>query len=132
MTPEEAILILKRDNPNNIAIRLGFEDLYDKRNEAFSMAIKSLEQESCTDCISRQYLLDNCVVDKVTMPYVPVCKIENAPPVTPQPKTDILDKIKQDIFNACCDIYHMPVYDLDYVEIFEIIDRYKTESEDKK
>lgn len=38
------------------------------------------------DCISRQYLLDNCVVDKVTMPYVPVSKIENAPPVTPQQK----------------------------------------------
>ena len=45
MTPDEAILILKRDNPNNIAIRTGFEDLYDKRNEAFSMAIKALEQE---------------------------------------------------------------------------------------
>jgi hypothetical protein len=29
------------------------------------------------DAISRQYLLDNCVVDKVTMPYVPVSKIEN-------------------------------------------------------
>ncbi len=44
-------------------------------------------QEPCDDCISRQYLLDNCVVDKVTMPYVPVNKIENAPPVTPQLKT---------------------------------------------
>ena len=38
------------------------------------------------DAISRQYLLDNCVVDKVTMPYVPVSKIENAPPVTPWQK----------------------------------------------
>ena len=45
------------------------------------------EQQLCEDCISRQYLLDNCVVDKVTMPYVPVSKIENAPPVAPQPKT---------------------------------------------
>jgi hypothetical protein len=43
-----------------------------------------LEQEPCDDTISRQYLLDNCVVDKVTMPYVPISKIENAPPVTPQ------------------------------------------------
>lgn len=42
------------------------------------------ESKPCRDCISRQYLLDNCVVDKVTMPYVPVSKIENAPPVAPQ------------------------------------------------
>ena len=44
------------------------------------------ELEPREDCISRRYLLDNCVVDKVTMPYVPVSKIENAPSVTPQPK----------------------------------------------
>ena len=46
-----------------------------------------IEPKPYKDCISRQYLLDNCVVDKVTMPYVPVSKIENAPPVTPQQKT---------------------------------------------
>ena len=45
MTPDEAILILKRDNPNNITVRTGYEDLFDQRNEAFSMAIKALEQE---------------------------------------------------------------------------------------
>ena len=49
-------------------------------------AIKTLEQESSGDAISRQYLLDNCVVDKVTMPYVPVSKIQKAPPVNPQQK----------------------------------------------
>ena len=51
----------------------------------YDSSIKT-ELKPCEDCISRQYLLDNCVVDKVTMPYVPVSKIENAPPVTPQPK----------------------------------------------
>ncbi len=51
-------------------------------------AIELLEQEPCEDCISRQYLLDNCIVDKATMPYVPISKIENAPPVNPQPKTE--------------------------------------------
>lgn len=45
------------------------------------------ESVSREDCISRQYLLDNCVVDKVTMPYVPISKIKNAPPVVPQLKT---------------------------------------------
>lgn len=51
MTREEAIFILKRDNPNNIAIRTGFENLYDQRKEAFSMAIKALEEESILDKI---------------------------------------------------------------------------------
>ncbi len=36
------------------------------------------------DAISRQYLLDNCVVDKVTFPYVPIDRIQNAPPVNQQ------------------------------------------------
>lgn len=45
-----------------------------------------LEQE-CEDCISRQYLLDNCVIDKVTMPYVPINRIQEAPPVISQLKT---------------------------------------------
>jgi predicted type IV restriction endonuclease len=49
---------------------------------------KRLEQEPCEDAISRQYLLDNCVVDKVTMPYVPISKIQEAPPANQQePKT---------------------------------------------
>ena len=35
----------------------------------------------------------------------------------------ILDKIKAEIFNACSDNYHMPVYKLSCEEIFEIIDK---------
>ncbi len=54
------------------------------------------EIEPCNDCISRQYLLDNCVVDKVTMPYVPVNKIENAPPVTPQ-QEELIRFLKEEI-----------------------------------
>ena len=45
---------------------------------------------------------------------------------------DVLDKIKRDIFNACSDNYHMPVYKLDCDKIFEIIDKYKAERGDKK
>ena len=51
----------------------------------YEIIVKALEQEPCGDVISRQYLLDNCIVDKVTMPYVPVNKIKNAPPVNPVP-----------------------------------------------
>lgn len=42
---------------------------------------------------------------------------------------DVLDEIKRDIFNACCDNYHMPVHKLDCDEIFDIIDKYKAETE---
>lgn len=42
----------------------------------------------------------------------------------------IIDNIKRDIFNACSDNYHMPVYKLDCDVIFEIIDKYRAESEE--
>lgn len=42
----------------------------------------------------------------------------------------ILDKIKRDVFNACSDNYHMPIYKLNCDEIFEIIDKYKVENEE--
>lgn len=57
------------------------------RKATFMKINELLSQMDCDDCISRQYLLDNCVVDKVSMPYVPISRIENAPPVTSQPKT---------------------------------------------
>ena len=41
---------------------------------------------------------------------------------------EVLDKIKRDVFNACSDNYHMPVYKLGCDEIFEIINKYKAES----
>jgi len=45
---------------------------------------------------------------------------------------DILGRIRAEIFNACSDSYHMPVYKLSCEEIFEIIDKYnKPKSEEK-
>lgn len=41
----------------------------------------------------------------------------------------VFDKIKRDIFSACCDSYNMPIYKLTCDEIFEIIDKYKVKSE---
>lgn len=40
---------------------------------------------------------------------------------------EVLNKIKRDIFSACSDNYHMPVYKLDCDEIFEIINKYTAE-----
>lgn len=42
---------------------------------------------------------------------------------------DTLNKIKAEIFNVCSDNYHMPIHKLSCDEIFDIIDKYKTESE---
>lgn len=56
---------------------------YDFRSLVESIEkLPSVNPQPCDDAVSREYLLDNCVVDKVTMPYVPVSKIKNAPPVT--------------------------------------------------
>lgn len=44
----------------------------------------------------------------------------------------ILDKIRAEIFNVCSDNHYMPVHKLSCDEIFEIIDKYGAESEDKK
>lgn len=95
-----------------------------------------MEQTPCEDAISRQYLLANCVVDAVTMPYVPVNKIKNAPPVTPQELSGdchnkdrlvcVLDKIEKEINSpnrGTCDYFIVD-------RIKEIIDKYKTESEE--
>lgn len=65
-----------------------------------------------TDIISRQYLLDNCVIDKVTMPYVPVCRIENAPHVTLKPKTGHWIDNEFGSKCSCCGIHtHLDKFD---------------------
>ena len=38
----------------------------------------------------------------------------------------VLEKIRAEIFNACCDNYYMPVNNLNCAQIFEIIDKYKS------
>jgi len=105
MTIEEIIDGLETytvGRPNKDIVNITVEEL-----QKFIDGIKSLEQESSEtiqgstydgvswggtyklqqlsdDCISRRYLLNNCVVDMVTFPYVPINRIQEAPPVTPQ------------------------------------------------
>lgn len=71
-------------------IALSMDDATLEKNRERLKLIEDIiagEQEPCSDAVSRQYLLDNCVVDKVTMPYVPINRIENAPSVKPQDQT---------------------------------------------
>lgn len=85
MTREEKIAILKDIIDGEIVHPQARKDIG-------AWAINELKQEPCTDAISRQYLLENCVVDKVTMPFVPVIKIKSAPSVIPQSRTEAISR----------------------------------------
>lgn len=92
MTREEAIVILKRKTtiPND------GED-FDYISEAFDIAIKALEQQTCEDAISRQAAIDaaNKVIERDTSGNNDVVNamiawsayIKSLPPVAPQSKT---------------------------------------------
>ncbi len=84
--------------------------------------------EPCEDCISRQYLLDNCVVDKVTMPYVSVNKIKEAPPVKPQEPffdklTEIIEPLRHLSFDEMGDVEW---------QMLRVIDKYEAERRGKE
>ena len=132
---------------------------YDRQEEI----IKVLEQEPCEDAISRQAVLDGIVIiakakaksdaQKSLMGRV-LFFTENLPSVTPQPKTDTLDKIRGEILEekeyayADFERYKVEYLGQDWEDVLdslpqddfrygmeravEIIDKYKAESEVKK
>lgn len=73
------------------------------QNEAFATAIQALEQELCEDAISKQAVLNlprkalKNYFGEVIAEVIYVRDVMELPPVTPQPKTDILDKIRAEI-----------------------------------
>lgn len=140
MTREESIrhieaaklMLLGKDNQP-------ISDLY----YALDMAIKALEQKPSGDAISREQLLNKAYVlsdisanrDHINYDVVNVNDIKNAPPVNPQPKTDMLNKIRAEIDDL------ERHYDNDYFsgnkdamficsEVLDILDKYKAESEE--
>ena len=150
MTREDAINLMK------VIVHM-LEEKYDtdRVEDAVDMAINALEQEPCEDAISRQAVLDAIMANNIweneyNLTSSRIKKaVENLPSVNPQEpfkpmveidlysvikqkyiERDVLDKIRAEIFNACSDNYHMPVYKLSCDEIFEIIDKYKAESEE--
>lgn len=123
MIVEEAkeIIIRERDslkaNP-----RVKVEDcLY----EAFDLAIKALEQEPCEDAISRQAVIDT--LTKTSGIRGDALKaLYDLPSVTPQPNTDVLDKIRAEIEGLTyywCEVNPKSVID----DALQIIDKYKAE-----
>ena len=89
MTKEEAIMVLKNEQPH-----CGKKALFpeEKKYEAYDMAIKALEQESCDDCVRRREVLDvlkdkwNMFSDANDAMQESIDTIEALKPVTPRPK----------------------------------------------
>ena len=84
MTKEEAIMVLKNEQPH-----CGKKALFpeEKKYEAYDVAIKALEQEPCEDAISRQEVLDEMKIRRDNGDMITAGFIKGLPPVTPQPET---------------------------------------------
>ena len=100
---------------------------YDRQEEI----IKALEQEPCEDCISRQAVINGIdnYIEKVQSTGAKddfisfeelVVKV--LPPVTPKPKTDMLDKIRAEIetkYGQCDICEYFENYDYEENDISE-------------
>ena len=106
MTREEAIAIIRKeylcvDRDCDIERSCGKCDLVMPSKEpileAYKMAIKALEQEPCEDAISREAVI-KAINDNIGFSVHPLYRaIKELPPVQPQPKSDVLDKIRAEI-----------------------------------
>lgn len=133
---EEAIVEMQRRKQAYID---SHTDAYLKKHaeaiNAYDLAINALrEQEPCEDCISRKAVMaiakEEC--ETAIIPYKRfVNGVNSLPPVTPKPKTDVLDKIKAEIESHIIDSNGLDFNSALCIAI-EIIDKYKTESEDKE
>lgn len=117
------------------------EELDDEKGSAtyefVEMAVKMMEQEPCEDAISRQAVLDLVVTNHTELNgvnvvmYSPFCKdIKQLSPVTPKAKSDVLDKIREEIE----EMYYIDEglsFDpqISREDVLKIIDKYKAESE---
>ena len=96
---------------------------------AFHLELCKEEQEPCEDCISREAVLD--MVEDMTDQFgvghrvVTEGMISLLPPVTPKPKTDVLDKIRAEIDSAKMPKNRMSFFRDGIDTALEIIDKYK-------
>lgn len=105
-------------------------------DEVIDYAIKTLEQQSCEDCVSRQAVIE--LAEKGVLVsngnYKSVCTaINELPSVNTQPKTDALDKIRAEIAEFEEEVFHRTEDYSDYAAVrhcVEIIDKYRAESEE--
>ena len=150
MTKEEATKWLK-----TFKGRTGMAEL----SQAFGVAIQALEQEPCTDVISRQAAIDclnaNFTIDgkenmETVVDYINGAfkQIKALPSITPQPfinkpcvsegvcredKIQVLDKIKEEIKDNTYFINETTEKEgIDFETVEKIINKYKAESEVKE
>lgn len=125
MTREEAIKILQYACKNTKS------EIYPKEKEAWIMAIKALEQQTCEDCVTKKIVLDmlediNIETEGVGFYYEHyVDYIKNLPSVTPQPK-DAIKVIERNLCDSCTNrecIFQSGI-------VRNHCDFYKTESEE--
>lgn len=115
MTKEEAIMVLKNEQPH-----CGKKALFpeEKKYEAYDMAIKALEQESCDDCVRRQEVLDilkdkwNKFSDANDAMQESIDTIEALKPVTPQPKAGhwFVDERPESDREVICSNCEQPIF----------------------
>ena len=123
---EKAIDALKISAP---VITVTQEEFYDYI-KTLNKIMNWLEQEPCTDAISRQAVLDLAKFDgrDGLGSIIHAFDVEQLPPVKPAEKVgqwidaEVLDKIRDEIV-------HLHDWAFDREEILRIIDKYKAESE---
>ena len=127
---------------HNEAIRTNEAKEHEKRSQDFRQLagwlkeLKTLKAEPCEDAISRKWVLDvvnNFVFDTETdrNRIIHIVR-DTAPSVIPKEKKEpILDKIKAEIERRCCiTVGREDDPAITLRDVFEIIDKYKTESEE--
>jgi len=126
MTREEAIHILGNLKPTNTKSSF---DAY-VVGKAITIAIKALEQEPCEDAISRKdvYELIEDINDTVFGQQVSK-GVANLPSVQPQPKSDVLDEIRDEIKLEKHGYPPSAGYYKAIMKCLQIIDKYKAEVE---
>lgn len=111
MTKEEAIMVLKNEQPH-----CGKKALFpeEKKYEAYDVAIKALEQEPCDDCVRRREVLDvlkdkwNMFSDANDAMQESINAIKALKPVTPkqEPKTGHWIEVTNGRGGHECDLCH--------------------------
>ena len=110
------------------------QDEGEKTIDALQNAIKALQQEPCKDAVSRQAVKEQMIYYGFLAPDMTVTEfVEDClPSVNPQKtKTGVLDEIRSEIKETKNNLlFNMVSKDIILEVIINIIDKYKTESED--
>ena len=104
-------------------------------NNALDMVIKSLEQEPCEDCISRQAVINGIdnYIEKVQSTgakddFISFEELVVKALPSIYPKTDVLDKIRAEMVEL--PTISINANDVYKAQVLQIIDKYKAESEE--